>query len=139
MGYFIGDWKEIPAFAEWNSRVETWIEKYQIYEYVPAEDGYDPEGRVKDLDERLVWTCTAEPSDELILPEFSEGDTIRHNVFGWYLAKLPWMPGSDSIESRMIIDCTMCFDSEEEYAPGCEVCDFDGKLFMNLDDLDITI
>jgi hypothetical protein len=49
------------------------------------------------------------------------------------------MPGSDSIESRMIIDCTMCFDSEEEYAPGCEVCDFDGKLFMNLDDLDITI
>ena len=139
MGYFTGDWKKIPAFVDWNSEVTTWIEKHQIHEFVMSDDGNDSSGRVKLLDEQLVWTCAAGPTDELILPEFSEGNTIRHNVFGWYLAKQPWVPGADCITSRLVIDCTFCFVDEEDYSPGCEACDFDGKLFMDLDDLDVMI
>jgi hypothetical protein len=130
-----GNWREISEFLEWYEAAETWKKEFGVFEYIEAdENGKDPTGRSSSYDEKYVWTLQSWDTD-FIEPGRGEGFGSSGGVEGWYISKEPWTEtNKPTIEALKIISCITCGEGELADPEDCETCDYEGTIWMRLED-----
>lgn len=88
------NWQNYPYIVEWVESMKKWAAEYEIFEFIPSVDGFDPSGRIPlDLFEPdtgsipidRIWT---EIDDGQLTSEFMVGDWGSGGVVGWYVGRV---------------------------------------------------
>lgn len=137
---FIGNWREIPEFVQWYETAERWRSEFGVFEFIQADpEGLDPTGKVSEYEEHFVWSLKSWDTD-FIEPGRFEGFSPRGGVEGWYLSKEPWTDNNrPTIEAQIIVSCPVCGDGELSDPEDCETCEYEGTIWMRLEDTGWTI
>jgi hypothetical protein len=132
---FEGDWKAVDEFVQWHKAAEDWKQEFEVFEFVQADpNGFDTSGRVSNFDDHFVWSLKSWDTD-FIEPGKFDGFGSSGGVEGWYLAKKPWSEGNrPTIEALKFVDCLDCGNGEVNDPDECETCDYEGTIWMRLED-----
>lgn len=127
------NWQNYPYVVEWVEAMKHWAVEYEIYEFIPAVDGYDPSGRIPSdpyepetgtIPIGQIWTEI--DSDEAITSEFMVGDWGSGGVVGWYVGRVSHEGKPFSLVSgyRICLVCkgTKTFEDESGEELECDDC-----------------
>lgn len=94
MAFNSENWKDYPYLVEWVDQMNAWAEKYQIYEFIQADNsGEDPSGRIRrfrspefknTLDGEFVWSVV----DGGGVAYVQSGDVWHSDTVGWYVGRV---------------------------------------------------
>lgn len=128
-------WKDIQYLVDWVDSMNQWVEDFQIYEFIKADNnGEDPSGRIPSLqtvgelpiDTTVVWSVFDSTSEVVITSEYFTGAGASSGTLGWFLGRVPHG------DKRIVLDylktvCELCegegwFENEEGEEEECEDC-----------------
>jgi hypothetical protein len=145
-------WREYPHIVTWVSEMNDWAQKYEIYEFIPADtDGYDPSGKLESgpsdnladrIDLGLVWTELLE-SEELIISEYKSGDWGSGGVYGWYIGRVSHQHQEITFAAGKFA-CSICeglvnYETEDGEEADCEQCEMEDPALIRLSDTDFKL
>lgn len=130
-----GDWRTVPEFKAWVDQAEAWKKEFGVYKFVWADgDGLDAEGETKGLGSDRVWTLKSLDIDWIVPGKF-EGDWGSGGVTGWFLAEKPWNESNKfDLPAMKVIACVVCGNGEISDSDDCEACEYEGTIWMRLED-----
>jgi len=144
MAVFEGDWRKIPEAVEWAESMNDWAQLYQVFEFVPTDNGFEEgssgkgEPKASICSPNLVWTLQDSGDGQTITPGFEEGDWGSGGVLGWYLASESWDDDSLEYYFAQQFECPICNVEPNEDCPFGESCE-EGFVFMYLDQTDFKL
>jgi hypothetical protein len=143
-------WKDIQYLVDWVDSINQWVEDFQIYEFIKADKGEDPSGRIPSMhtagelpiDTRLVWSVFDSTSEVVITSEYFTGAGSSSGTLGWFLGRVPHG------DKRIVFDylrtvCELCegevwFETEGGDEEECEKC-LENPQVLWLEDTDFEL
>jgi hypothetical protein len=143
-------WQDYPYLVEWVAQMNEWAAKYQIYEFLEADDsGEDPSGRIRrfrdpefkhSIDGSFVWTVVDEGSEKYIY----SGDFWHSSVVGWYVGKVSHNNEKIGLDAGKLA-CSKCqgesfYEDSEGEEVDCDQCEAgETSVWFDLTDTDFRL